>query len=304
VTTAASTAARQGVLVVQQPLATLVLTGADRREWLNGLVTCDVKAVEPGTGAWGLLLTKQGKIVADVSVVAGGDAFYLGVEQRAADTLFETLSQFLIMEDAELRAPSTEFGWLTLHGPRALELAKAIAPAGGAWGAIDWTGLGGAAVVAPAGEVQAMLGAAKAYRDAEVVLGSGPDWEQLRIERGVPVHGTDYDDRDNPHDASLERRAVSWTKGCYLGQEVVCMQDMRGKLKRRVVTLALDSRDPPAPGAGVEVDGQNVGEVTSSAFSEVLQKSVLLVRITARALESGGALRVAGQPAERLEPAP
>jgi hypothetical protein len=302
--TTASTAARQGVLVVQQPLVTLVLTGSDRREWLNGLVTCDVKAVEPGAGAWGLLLTKQGKIVGDVNVVAGSDAFYLGVEQRAADTLFEFLNQFLIMEDAELKAPSSELGWLTLHGPRALDLAKAIVPSAGAWGAIDWTGLGGAAVVAPAGEVPPALAAASAYRDAEVVLASGSDWEQLRIERGVPVHGTDYDDRDNPHDASLERRAVSWTKGCYLGQEVVCMQDMRGKLKRRVVTLALDSRQPPVRGAGVEIDGQSVGEVTSSAFSELLQKSVLLVRITARALESGGALRVAGQPAERLEPAP
>ena len=81
------------------------------------------------------------------------------------------------------------------------------------------------------------------------MIGSEPDWQRLRIERAVPAYGTDYDDRDNPHDASLERRAVSWTKGCYLGQEVVCMQDMRGKLKRRIVTLAFDSRDPPAPGA-------------------------------------------------------
>jgi tRNA-modifying protein YgfZ len=302
--TSASTAARQGVLVVEQPLATLVLTGSDRREWLNGLLTCDVKAVEPGAGAWGLVLTKQGKIVGDVNVVAGSDALYLAVQQRAADALFEILNQFLIMEDAELKAPSSEFGWLTLHGPRAAELAKAIVPPGGACGAIDWTGLGGAAVVAPAGGVQTALAAAAVYRDAEVVLGSGSDWEQLRIERAVPIHGTDFDDRDNPHDASLERRAVSWTKGCYLGQEVVCMQDMRGKLKRRVVTLAIDSREPPARGAGVEVDGQSVGEVTSSAYSELLQKSVVLVRITARASESGGALCVAGQPAERLEPAP
>jgi folate-binding Fe-S cluster repair protein YgfZ len=170
--TTASTAARQGVLVVEQPLATLVLTGSDGREWLNGLLTCDVKAVEPGAGAWGLLLSKQGKIVGDVNVVAGSDALYLAVQQRAADTLLTTLNQFLIMEDAELTAPSSEFGWLTLHGPRAAELAKAIVPPGGAWGAIDWTGLGGAAVVAPAGEVQAALAAAAAYRDAEVVLGS------------------------------------------------------------------------------------------------------------------------------------
>jgi len=302
--TTASTAARKGVLLVEQPFVTLVLTGSDGRDWLNGLLTCDVKAVEPGQGAWGLLLTKQGKIVGDVNVVAGGDAFYLGVQPRAADTLFEMLNQFLIMEDAELKAPSSEFGWLTLHGPRAVELAKAIVPASGAWGAIDWTGLGGAAVVAPADAVQTALASAVADRSSEVVMGTGLDWERLRIERAVPVHGKDYDERDNPHDASLERRAVSWSKGCYLGQEVVCMQDMRGKLKRRIVTLALDSEDAPGPGAGVEIDGEHVGEVTTSAFSELLQKPVVLVRIAARALESGGSLRVAGQPAQRLQSAP
>jgi tRNA-modifying protein YgfZ len=301
--TTASIAARQGALVVEQPLATLVLTGPDGRAWLNGLLTCDVKAVEPGRGAWGLLLTKQGKIMGELNVVASSDALYLGVDQRVAGVLFETLSQFLIMEDAELRAPTSDFGWLALHGPRGADLARAIVPENGAWGEIDWTGLGGAAIVAPAAAIPAALAKA-AQRDYEVVVGAGADWQRLRIERAVPVHGTDYDDRDNPHDASLERRAISWTKGCYLGQEVVCMQDMRGKLKRRLVTLALDSKEPPAPGAPVEMDGQNVGEVTSSAFSELVQKPVLLVRIAARALESAGSLKVAGQPAERLEPAP
>jgi tRNA-modifying protein YgfZ len=300
----ASNAARQGVLVVQQPLTTLVLTGPDAHSWLNGLLTCDVKAVEPGRGAWGLLLSKQGKIMGDLNVVAGSDALYLGVDQRAAGVLFETLSQFLIMEDAELAAPTSEFGWLTLHGPRGADLAGAIVPEEGAWGAIDWTGLGGAAVVAPAATIPAALAKASEQRDYPVVVGAGPDWQRLRIERAVPVHGTDYDDRDNPHDASLERRAISWTKGCYLGQEVVCMQDMRGKLKRRLVTLTLDSKELPAPGAPVEIDGQNVGEVTSSAFSDLLQKPVLLVRINARALESAGPFRIGGQPAERLEPPP
>jgi folate-binding protein YgfZ len=300
----ASTAARQGALVFERPFATLVLTGPEGRAWLNGLLTCDVKAVEPGHGAWGLLLTKQGKIIGDLNVVAGGDALYLGVDQRVAGALFETLSQFLIMEDAELAQPTSDFGWLALHGPRGADLASAIVPEGGAWGAIDWTGLGGAAVVAPTAAIPAALEKAAQRRDYPVVVGTGSDWQRLRIERAVPVHGTDYDDRDNPHDASLERRAISWTKGCYLGQEVVCMQDMRGKLKRRLVTLALDSKEPPAPGAAVEIDGQNVGEVTSSAFSELLQRPVLLVRINARALESSGPFRVAGQPAERLEPAP
>jgi len=302
--TKASTAAREGALVVAQALATLVVTGSDRVSWLNGLVTCDLKPLGPGLGAWGLMLTKQGKIVSDLNVVASGDALFLGVQERPAAALFEILNEFLIMEDAEIGAPRSDFAWLTLHGPHAVALAREITPAEGAWGAIDWTGIGGAAVVAPGDSARDALAKAAAYSGSAVAIGSELDWEQLRVERAVPLYGKDYDDRDNPHDASLERRAVSWTKGCYLGQEVVCMQDMRGKLKRRIVTLALDSRDPPVPGAAVENEGQSVGEVTSSAFSDLLQKSVLLARISARTWDDGAPLHVAGQPAERLDPAP
>ncbi len=337
-----SRAARQGALLVEQPLSTLVLSGPDRREWLNGLLTCDVKALEAGQGAWGLALTKQGKILSDVNVVATGEAIYLGVPARAAPVLYETLSQFLIMEDAELLEPSDELAWITLHGPRAAELAARLAvlpqslarsdhdrherPAAtrtsgeagglaggaeatrgdaaglgiadfGAWGAIDWTGLGGAAVVAPRARVSALLAAAVAPADEDVVIGTAADWDRLRVERAVPAYGTDYDDRDNPHDASLERRAVSWTKGCYLGQEVVCMQDMRGKLKRRVVTLALEAGAPSDAATVVDDEGKDVGEVTSRTFSELYGKSLVLARVSAKALETGR-LFIAGRPAE------
>jgi folate-binding protein YgfZ len=250
------------------------------------------------------LLTQKGKIISDVNVVAGKDVLLLGVQEPVSLALFDSLMQFLIMEDVELSAPSSAYAWLTLHGPHAAGLAPLITPGMGAWGAIDWTGLGGAAVVVPRSEAPAALAKAATSLDFDVVIGSGSDWERLRVERTVPVYGKDYDDRDNPHDVSLERRAVSWTKGCYLGQEVVCMQDMRGKLKRRLVSLALDSKEPPAQGAPVEIDGKNVGEVTSSGFSELLEKWVVLARISARALESGGSLQVAGRAAERLESAP
>ena len=326
-------------MLVEQPLSTLVLSGPVRRDWLNGLLTCDVKALEAGQGAWGLALTKQGKILSDVNVVATSEALYLGVPARAAQVLFETLSQFLIMEDAELAAPSAELAWITLHGPHATALAARLAvlpqslagsdhdrherpgatrtsgEAGGlaggaevtrgdaaglvmtefgAWGAIDWTGLGGAAVVVPRARVPALLAAAPG--DGHVVIGAAADWERLRIERAVPVYGTDYDDRDNPHDASLERRAVSWTKGCYLGQEVVCMQDMRGKLKRRVVTLELEAGTASDAGTVVDAEGNDVGEVTSRTFSELLGKPLVLARVSAKALETGR-LFIAGRPA-------
>jgi folate-binding protein YgfZ len=127
-----------------------------------------------------------------------------------------------------------------------------------------------------------------------VVPGSAEDWLLLRLERGVAVHGVDFGVDDNPHEAGLEERAVSWNKGCYLGQEVVCMQGMRGKVKRRLVSLVVQGSEPPQPGAHVvrAADGSAVGEVTASRFSVRLAKVVALARVHGAALDGAEALRV------------
>jgi folate-binding protein YgfZ len=91
--------------------------------------------------------------------------------------------------------------------------------------------------------------------------------EQYLIQAGVPGFGVDYSASDNPHDASLERRTVDWSKGCYLGQEVVCMQDMRGKVKRRLVRVVAKNGRQLTAGTEVSAEGQAVGRITSSVGS-------------------------------------
>jgi folate-binding protein YgfZ len=288
-----SLAARQGALAVVEPeLGCLVATGPDRASWLNGIVSSDVLAVTDGRGAWGLALTKQAKILSDLILIAGGETLFIGTSPGTAQGLREAFERMLVMEDAELADRSAELAWVRLHGPRAAEIAASCVPDPAcAHGAIDWTGLGGAALVVSRDSLESLI---EALRKAGAEIGTPADWERLAIERGVPRFGTDYDSGDNPHEASLDQRAVSWTKGCYLGQEVVCMQDMRGRVKRRVVALLVDGSEPPPIGAGVMVDGQQVGEITSAAYSEAAASSVALARIEARHAEGEPVLFVAG----------
>lgn len=255
----------RAVLVRQAGWGTLRLSGPERASWLNGIVTCDVQAVTTERGAWGLLLTKQGKIQAELQIVAGNDTLFVGVSGGEANEIAESLDRFLVMEDAELELVQ-ECRWWELHGALAPELASSARALSLGSGQMSWTVLPAAALVAPvsAGEqLEALL------QERGALLVDEAAWEPHRIRLGKPRFGVDFGTTDNPHAASLERRAVSWTKGCYLGQEVVCMQDMRGKVKRRLARLELDA-PAPALAEGTEVlrssePGDAVGTLRSHA---------------------------------------
>src|SRR6185369_3318187 len=108
------------------------------------------------------------------------------------------------------------------------------------------------------------------------VLATGDAWQTLRVERRVGAFGVDYGPADNPHEAALERVAVSWTKGCYLGQEVVFMQDARGKLKRRLVQLEIDGARPAVGAPISDAQGEVVGEVTTASESALAGRPLAL----------------------------
>jgi hypothetical protein len=297
---AARAARNTALLVVQPELGCLTVVGADRAGWLNAVLTCDAASVAPGGGAWGLSLTKQGKIVSDMVLVADGEHIYLSAAPGRAAELHSHLDRMLVMEDAELSDDGAELAWLFLHGPQAREIAAGAAVR--AWGEVDITGLGGAVLVVPRAELSAV--AADIARATSAHLGGAEDWERLRVERGVPAYGVDYDSRDNPHDASLDQRAVCWTKGCYLGQEVVYMQDARGKTKRRVVPLLLAPGCTASPEAQAHAPGVEapVGELTTVVESNVSGRPMALCRLDAAYAEPGTRLSVAGADAEVVAP--
>jgi tRNA-modifying protein YgfZ len=261
---------------------TLLVTGADRRSWLEGLVTCELKQLSAGQGTWGLALNRLGKIQSVVWVVATGDALWLALAPGTRDTLEPELGKMLVMEDAELERPPSPVVWFALHGPgAAAEAASLATQMAGHAAPIDWTGLGGAALVVPAARVPDVQAACAEY------LLSEHDWTRLRLERGLPEFGVDFDAQARPHEAALERRAVSWTKGCYLGQEVVCMQDMRGKVKRSLRVLQVAAPADAALGAQaviVNASGATVGNVTSRAFSERAAAWLVMARLDLEAM--------------------
>jgi tRNA-modifying protein YgfZ len=288
---------RKGALLVARPeRETLVVTGPERAGWLNGLVTCDVTQVAAGQGVHGLVLSKVGKIQSDLEVVAAGDRLLLSVASGTGRVLCQALDRMLVMEDAELADGSADWSWLGLHGGRALELAALLGEAipSVCFGSVDWTGLGGAALVLPP---SAFAGAAALARDLGWVRVARPlDWEVLRLECGYAEFGVDYGPAETPHDASLERRAVAWNKGCYLGQEVVCKQEARGQPRWRLERLSIEANEPPPRGSPVRApgSGEPVGEVTSSAPSVTESRVVAMARLKTSFAREHGTLEVLG----------
>ena len=157
-----------------------------------------------------------------------------------------------MMEDAAHADASDEFAWVFVHGPRAAELARDVpAVHGGYGGAVDTTGLGGGVIVVPAANADGL--GATTWSSEGRVEGSREDWEALRVERFLPRFGVDFGEKNYPQEASLEKIAVSFSKGCYLGQEVVCRLEMRGHVIKKLVPVRLDRGEPPAPGAEVQL---------------------------------------------------
>jgi len=291
-------AATEAALVVPEPeRQSLRVRGSEAQSWLNGLVTTDLGGLGPSQGAYALLLNKQGKVQTDLDLLAVADGLVLGVAPGRAGAIREMLDRFLVMEDVELEAVEG-VRWLRLFGPRAAAAARELSGAPGviASGAVDWLGLGGAALLVTAEALDAVAREAVRSAGPTASLATPADWELVRIVQGFPVFGVDYGPDDNPHEASLERRAVSFSKGCYLGQEVVCMQDMRGKVKRRLVVLrwaggAADARDVFAEGGA-----EPVGRVISLACDG--GACFALARVKAPFFEAPSALRVGEQRAE------
>lgn len=229
--------------------------GVDAWNWLNGLVTCDVLAARKAQAVRGALLTKQGKIQAEFYVLEQDGAVVLAVAGGDAEVLASTLDGYLVMEDAEVQVAHLDFCWL--FGERASDVARDLGMVGGALNAFRAPGYLG---VSKPEHIERLR------NDPVWTQWSEGQFEAFRIESGVAKWGVDFDQDDNLHAAGLERRLVDWSKGCYLGQEVVCMQEMRGKVRKSIVGLAVSGEAQAlTPGELVNEAGESVGRITSAS---------------------------------------
>lgn len=292
--TAAHRAANEGSLLFRlADRAAIAVSGKDRVSWLNGLVTCDLAK----DAAYGLLVEKKGKIQTDFFIARDADTLVLAVPEARREELVATLDHYLIMEDAEIMP--VELAFFLLQGPAAGGLVERIAPAKRA--ALDLFGKGGFVLAVPMAEADAL---ARAFVDAGAVLADDASWNAIRIEHGVPTFGVEFDTSFYPQEASIEARAVSFDKGCYLGQEVVYMLQNRGHVKKKLVALAVEGVEPLAAGEAITtVEGDAVGDVRSAvvAPSDGVHTAAIAMVKYAQA-KDGAELRVCGRTARIQRP--
>ncbi|HMJ04175.1 MAG TPA: glycine cleavage T C-terminal barrel domain-containing protein [Conexibacter sp.] len=255
----------------------LAFTGAQAKSFLQGQVTNDVEALTSGSGCYAALLSPKGKMLGDLRILDRGDELLLDVERSALQAIFNVLHRARVGFDAELDKRTLERGLLSLVGPDARRVAGADAeglPAEEhANVATTVDGIGALAVATDVG-VDLICDAADtaALAAALAVRGAAPVAEEavevLRVEHGRPRYGIDLDDTTIPQEAGLNERAVSFTKGCYVGQETVARLHYKGKPNRHLRGLRLS--EPVEPGTELTLDGRVVGRLGSVVRSPTL----------------------------------
>jgi folate-binding protein YgfZ len=250
----------------------LALTGPEAKAFLHGQVTNDIEGLEPGHGCYAAFLTHKGKMLGDLRVLDLGDELLLDTERATLQELFNMIRRYKLGSDVELHKRTLELGLLSLAGPDARRVAGADGLGRGehdnARGEIAGTPV--VLVATDIGvDVFAAADGTEAVRAALEAAGAVPVAEEaaetLRVERGRPRYGIDLDDSTIPQEAGLNERAVSFTKGCYVGQETVARLFYRGKPNRHLRGLRLSA--PAATGDALRLGEKEVGRVGSVALS-------------------------------------
>jgi folate-binding protein YgfZ len=259
----------------------LALTGSGAAEFLNGQVTNDVEKLQVAEGCYAAFLTHKGKMLGDLRILRTEDELLLDTERVALQRLFDMIRHFKIGYQVELHKRTLECGLLSLIGPGAGEVASA-AGADALPPAVEHahclTSLAKQAVRLISAErpdgidVLCACDGLEAVKAALIAAGARPVGdlaaETLRVELGVPRYGVDLDDTVIPQEAGLNERAVSFTKGCYVGQETVARLYYRGKPNRLLRGLLLEG--PTDAGEHVNAGERVVGRIGSVALSPSL----------------------------------
>jgi len=286
---------RAGV-VDRSELGKLALTGTQAAELLNGQVSNDVEALAPGTGCYATLLTNKGKMLGDLRVIATGDELLLVCERAALQALFDQIRRGAIGWDAELHKRTLQQGLLSVIGPH----ARVVVPGADALPADEHASVAGeiagvrVLLVATDVGVDVVCPAEDTARVQDALLAAGAvavdeaAAEIVRVESGRPRYGLDVDDTTIPQEAGLNSRAVSFTKGCYVGQETVARLHWRGKPNRHLRGLRLS--EPVEPGAPLRLGDREVGKVGTIAVSP--RHGVIALAIVRREAGPGDTLAV------------
>lgn len=258
----------------------IALTGPDVLDWLQRTITADTR--ERAAGVFrSLCLDRLGRIRAEVLCFLGKQAAVLGVIGGSRDQLIAHLKQHVIMEDVEIRhCDGTLYSIHGGIGDGAKSKLNGIA--GVSVGELSWLTPDDTVVMVPDGSELAWH---QVVVELNCQLGAARDWHNLRIAKGLPSFGADYDAQDTPSVAGLVEGLVSQTKGCYLGQEVVCKTIMRGTVREQVVRLRFDARPNEEAEVRSAETGISIGRLTSVADETERGKVWAIGRVRNSAIE-------------------
>jgi folate-binding protein YgfZ len=271
----------------------LLVTGADRVRFLHSMISNDVEGLEDYQGRYGTFLTARGKMVADFYYYRLPQMVLMDVDFTLVERVRDALDAYIIMDDVELSL-SDQFDHFSLQGLGTADLVQALlqskVPArplqvvetdrDGEPGLLVHkadVGVAGCEILLPRKTSPSFSRALSEWNGSFPVRNLDTDaWNLLRIEAGIPQFGVDMDQGNYPMEARLDS-AISLTKGCYLGQEVVAKATHIGGVGRFLMGLVLDGEEPPEPGARVlSPEGKAIGSVTSAVVSPRLNGPIAL----------------------------
>jgi folate-binding protein YgfZ len=270
----------------------LSFAGPDRVRYLNAILTNNIKDLPPAHGNISLLLNPQGRILAELETYALPESLFCVSYAMIRDSLIETLDNYIIMDDVILTNDTQRFATVALEGPAAArivneltgvdlhplaELARQDTRAGTVPCTIMRRSPGkfaGAEFLVERAHLEALW---QALEEKTKAAAGGPigytALSALRLEQGVPWFSYDFGEKQIPHEAALENSHISYTKGCYTGQEIVERVRSRGQVNRRRVGLRFTGA-VPAPGDILTSDGKEAGHITRAAFSPALASAI------------------------------
>jgi aminomethyltransferase len=287
-------AAKNGVALIDKSYrASLSFAGPDRVRYLNAILTNNIKDLAPGQGNVSLFLNPQGHIQAEIETYAEAERLFCVSFAMIRDSLIAALDKYIIMDDVTLTDETDRYGTLALEGPKAADVVKELTGLNLAeFAELDWKdstvneiacrvfrrsagSVAGAEFVIEREHLAAawssLSKAVKSHGGAPVGYAA---LNALRLEQGIPWFGYDFGEKQIPHEAGLQDSHISYTKGCYTGQEIVERVRSRGQVNRVRVSLKFDVKVPPDAGTPLLAEGKEIGNVTRSGFSPAMDSAI------------------------------
>jgi folate-binding protein YgfZ len=292
----------------------LCLTGADRQRFLNGQVTNNVQALKVGEGCYAALISAKGKMLSDLNIFLLENEILLDFEPGLTAAVAQRLEKYIIADDAQVVDVGPLYGLLSVQGPKAAEAVRKVIPAVEApanpltFATWKDEGLGelylvnmprlgsdGFDLYVPTASLAMVFD--RLLAATKEIGGAACGWDAMeiaRIEAGIPRFGIDMDETNLPPEAGLEARAISYTKGCYIGQEVIARIRTYGQVAKALRGLRLPDNSPALPVKGDKLfkDGREIGFITSATTSPESKAKIALAYVRREANQIGTTLRL------------